>query len=210
MSAKPTSEIELVNLALMQLHQGMVSSLLDENDAAAEAALLLVAPCRRALLRGYMWNFAKKRGAMLKVANKTPKFGFDSFYQQPEDMVRFLAFDPAACVQRYDIEGRYICLDGTANSVNIEYIKDETDVNLWDASFVKAFYLELAIELCMPVTGDLKKQMGLRDRQKEWLPEALGVDLLEKPLEITDESKAQRARESLHDDLGYGDINFSF
>lgn len=212
MSAKPTAEIDLVNLAYMQIRQGEVTSLLDTNDPQAQLASKLVAPVRRGLLRSStLWNFAKKRYSAPLVVGTTPDHDFDSFYQLPNDLLRLhkigettLDGDEPADL-RYDIEGRYLCLDGTESSVPITYTRDEEDINKWDALFTQAFILELAIWLCMPVTGDLKMQMGLRARLTEMLAEAVTVDLQEKPLDIIDNSRPQVARDnsdSMFSDLG--------
>lgn len=206
MSAKPTAEIDLVNLSLMQLHQGEVTSLLDTNDPVAQLALIQVAPTRRMLLRSSaLWNFAKKRDTAARVTNITPKFDYDSFYQLPQDLLRlhYIGEERDRCNRRYDIQGRFLLLDGTDASVPVTYTRDEEDISLWDALFVDCFILQLAIKLAFPVTGDRGIQRELRDQLKELLPEAAIVDLQERPLQFDDHSNAQRARESLdiHSDI---------
>lgn len=197
MSAKPTAEIELVNLALMQLHQGEVTSLLDTNDPLAQLALKAVAMVRRGLLRSTtLWNFAKKRDTCPKTVGSAPSFDFESFYTIPNDCIRIHRIgEMCASKVRHDIQGRLLCLDGAESSVPITYTRDEDDINKWDPLFVEAFVIELAIWLCFPVTGDRAIQRELRGRLQEILAEAATVDLQEKPLDIQDYSRPQLARE---------------
>lgn len=197
MSAKPTAEIDLVNLALMQLHQGEVTSLLDTNDPLAQLALKAVAMVRRGLLRSTtLWNFAKERTTAARVTSSTPAFDFDSFYTLPNNCIRIRSIGKQCADKvRHDIQGRYLCLDGTEASVPITYTKDEEDINKWDPLFVEAFVIELAIWLCFPVTGDRAMQRELRSRLQEILAEAATVDLQEKPLDFDDYSRPQLARD---------------
>lgn len=200
MSAKPTAEIDLVNLALMQLHQGEVTSLLDSNDPLAQLALKAVAMVRRGLLRSStLWNFAKQRASASRVTTATPAFDFDSFYTLPNDCLRIHRIgELAADKVSHDIQGRYLCLQDTEPSVYLTYTRDEEDINKWDALFVEAFVIELAIWLCFPVTGDRAIQRELRSRLTEILSEAATVDLQEKPLDIEDYSRPQLAREDAY------------
>lgn len=196
-ASKPVSEIEVANLALLQLHQGAITSVDDENDPAAVAVKRIIAQRRRSVLRNYVWNFAKKRALAARVTSAAPAFDYDSYYQLPNDLVRLLWVGEDA--DRYnpydwDIEGRYLLLAGTENSVKITYTRDVTDVTLWDSLFVDVIVLEIADHLCMPITGDRALQQMIQARLKEIRAEAVAVDHQERPVRVTEMDRIAQAR----------------
>lgn len=203
-ASKPVSEIEIVNLALLQLHQGAVTSLLDENDAAAVAALRCVASTRRGLLRSHPWNFAKKRAKLNLLATPTPAFDFEAYYQLPPDCLRIIRVGTEAepyAPSEYDIEGRYLALKDTPTTVPLTYTRDVEDVTLWDALFVEAVTKYLAVELCPAITGDRGIQRELRTRAQEFLAEAVAIDHQEAPVRVTDRDYFAEARANVEGEI---------
>lgn len=220
--AQPTSSVDLVNIALLQLYQGNITSLQDANDPVATAGLRLYDMRRRSLLRNFLWNFARTRNVASLVSNQAPPFDYQAYYQLPLDCLalqwvgfdwnRYASFD-------YDIQGRFILLNpddpawmtappnGATQqpSVNIEYTRDETDVTLFDPLFVDTFTLNLAVDMCMPVTGDRELLADLRSRLKEVLAEAVAANHRERPIRVTQVDYIAQARQ-LTDDFGSYDL----
>jgi hypothetical protein len=145
-----TTDVEVCNLALARLGQKPISSLSDADDASAVCDLHYDTT-RRALLRSYVFNFAKKVDELTVSSTETPAFGYESAFALPSDFIRLLSLGdytinadtPAGL---YDIVGNFIYTDqeDSADTLNICYIRDNETVAQWDALFVKLMYLELA------------------------------------------------------------------
>lgn len=191
--AAPSGKVDIVNLAALQLYQEPITSLEDTNNKLAGAASRVFDFRRRAFLRNYMPNFARKRSVLTKVSGVAPHHDFDTFYDMPNDCLRVLRvgddttrFYPI----RYKIEGRYIAVNASdvssANSIDLHHVTDQENFNLWDALYIEAFALDLAHWLCMPITGDLEHKDYLGKLRDAALAEAVAINHQENPLTITD------------------------
>lgn len=82
------------------------------------------------------------------------------------------------------------------NVLTIRYIKDVADITLWDSEAIKVFALELARELCMPVTKDPKILAMINGLLEVEIAHASSVDGQERaPLRI-ERSRIIEARQS--------------
>lgn len=86
----PAVALDVVNLALLQLYQGVLTTLTDPTDPAAQPGLLIYDQCRVSTIRNFDWNFARTRGTATLVTGKVPPFDFDTFYQMPANSLRLL------------------------------------------------------------------------------------------------------------------------
>ncbi len=210
----PAINVDVVNLALLQLYQGGITTLSDLTNPVAIAANAMVDQCRRSLLKNYNWVFARKRGVCPHVANKAPAFDYTDFYQLPNDFVKLLwigfdweRYDP----KDYDFEQGYIAFNGqnsqgtlVTTSLNILYIADITDVTQWSPLFIDVVALDLARRLCMPVTGDKDLKDRLEKSFREMLAEARAIDHMERPVRVTERERIMEGRvmaNELLDDL---------
>ena len=71
-------------------------------------------------------------------------------------------------------EGGLLLTDAT--SLLIVYIFDQTDVAKWSASFIKAFWLDLAIEACYSLTQDKVLKQSIMDEREQFMGEARSYD----------------------------------
>ena len=196
--AKPVSDIEIVNLALLQIHEAGVTTLSDTNNVVSTMGRNLVAPTRRATLGNYcIWNFAKKRTYISKDNNTAPAFDYESRYLLPNDFIRLVQvgteedqWDP----QLYDIEGRYILTNDSDASIPIIYVRDVEEVNEWSPLFVDLVVLELAVRLCVPVTGDRLLKRDLVAERDGKIAEAAMVDHQERPVQVIEVDPIRDAR----------------
>lgn len=158
----PSSDTELCNLALSHLGEAPIVSLNDDSKAA-RACALEYQPTLDALLREHRWNFAKDR-ATLSQLSAVPAFGWDHAYQLPSNFLRVLEFNDTeigdVISEEFDIEGQAILTDSDA--VNLVFIKRITDTTLFDALFVRAFSLQLAINISAPILGTTNKTAELQ------------------------------------------------
>src|SRR6266704_7210343 len=96
------SEVDIVNLAMVQLGQSRITTMLDTSKAAKSANAIFALERDREL-RSHIWNFAVKR-VQLAASTVRPAFGFQSQYPLPADYLRAIAvgcFAPGATLAVY-------------------------------------------------------------------------------------------------------------
>ena len=182
-----TSDVSIANRALGKLGQTTITSL-TQDSTAARAVNAAYESVRRAEIRKHPWNFAKKR-ARLAASADTPLFDFAYQFPFPSDCLRVLN---KADVD-WKIEGQAILSDDSG-PLDIIYLRDVTDPNVFDEAFIEAFACKLAMELAEKLTSSSEK----RDRaQKEYqyaLQEARRTNAIERMSEDRIEDDWERAR----------------
>lgn len=179
--APPSTGVDICNLALGRL--GSTVAVTDIATPVGKAAILCAQHypvTRRAILRGpRVFGFAKQYAQLTVDATVTIPYGdFTSAYRLPNDFLRLLTLGDHTVGSPkdsalFDVVGRHIYTadEDEADTVNIQYIRDVTNVGLWDALFVKLCYLELAKALApgMTVKSSLVKDIDeeLRDVRLE-------------------------------------------
>ena len=143
------SEVSIVNQALARVGQPGVVNLADA-DRWARVANLHYAPKRDTLLRDYRWRFAIRRAEIPALA-ENPLFGYAHQYGKPTDCLRVLSineedpeFDLGIDTDLWTIEGDAILTDA-APPIKVRYVARIIDPTRFDASFVDAFALFLAM-----------------------------------------------------------------
>lgn len=186
----PSQAVDICNLALARL--GQTVEITDIVDPVGKAAILCARHypmTRRRLLRGpRVFNFAKERVQLTTNELITPAFGFASVFDLPNDFLRFLtlgdidANDPRLPTL-YDIRGKRIYTDETdeSDTLNLSYIKDETNVSVWDAIFVNLMRLELAMDMAVGFTLKTSAVRDLNEELKDVRLEAGAVSGQESP-----------------------------
>ena len=85
-----------------------------------------------------------------EIWENVPPYPWDYQYDLPSDFLRFVKTDPLG--QTFEISGALFKSDESA--VLMEYVKQVSDVTLFDVLFVKVLALELAVKMCMPLLHD--------------------------------------------------------
>lgn len=155
--AIPTTEIHVANLALGAIGQDPISSISSPTTRPEKVVSRHFAATRRALLREFIFNFAKQQETLQISETVEPEFGWDFAYPLPGDFIRLLSLGniPDELMiqgKYYDFgSGKYIYTDEESDDdvLYITYIRDETLVARWDSLFVKLMYLQLASDLVM-------------------------------------------------------------
>ncbi len=147
----PTSEIQIVNLALGRIGQGPVTSIETPTSVNEIRMAAHYAPCRQKLLRAYIFNFSKKLATLTAASGVAPAFGYSSAFSMPADSLRLLAVGDVTInddtpAGYYDFDDGYLCTDQTDNDGNlqIQYVKDVKTVSKWDVLFRDLMRLQLA------------------------------------------------------------------
>lgn len=158
-----SSETEICNLALSHLGESPIASL-EDNTAASRACAQHYELARDEVLRSHRWNFAQGRRVLSRLA-EAPEFRWAHKYQLPEDCLRVLEVNDSEIgdwiSDEYVIEGRELLTD--ADTVNLVYTKQITDVSLFDSLFVKALGYKLGVALSEIIRGTTTKTVELAE-----------------------------------------------
>lgn len=166
------SKIDICNFALQNIGANKITSLNEGTTEAIECNFRYDS-ARRALLQMCPWNFATKRVNLSADVN-TPAFGYAYQYTLPSDFLylvmtsleerhqapaakvynsNFYVSDvpTAATIDKYRIEGNRLLTHDT--SVGIVYVADETDTQLYSATFTELLARLLSVMISYRVTG---------------------------------------------------------
>lgn len=182
-------QMDIVNSALHRIGAKKLTALTD-NTESARVMTVEWPLARDRLLRRYRWSFAMNR-VQLAADASAPDWGFSYRYQLPADFIRldlvndiFVGLDMSdyrnSDMGEYSLEGRYLLTDIGA-PLKIRYIKQVTDVGLYDASFSPTLALQLALDACERITQSTTKKESIRADLREAVVEAVRAGAIEKP-----------------------------
>ena len=173
-----TSKVDIANGALQKLGAKRIESLTQDHPNA-RSVNAAYASVRRAMLRRYNWGFAISRASIAADSDDSLWGGWNR-YSLPNDFLKLIRDDESGQFVDWKIEGLYI-LTADASPLEIRYVADIDDPNYYDALFVEAFALKLAIETCEEITQSTSKLAGLQARYEECIAEAKLEGAIEKP-----------------------------
>ncbi len=167
---KMASEVEICNLALQKVGASRISSL-TENSKEAKECNFAYALVRDREIRKYKWNFAKAR-TLLAPDTTTPIFGQDYQFSLPSDCIRPL---PTNQDTDWEIEGRKL-LSSSAAIIELKYIKQVIDPNLFDDAFIDVLAIALALQINERLTQSNTKKQITKDDYREAIAMARKVN----------------------------------
>lgn len=175
-----SSEVEICNRALQKLGARRISSLTEDNDTA-RACNTAYEPCRDDELRAHPWSFAITRESLAADSDE-PAFGRANAFALPSKCLRLLPPYPEDNEWNLDwlVEGSKIYTDDDA-PLEIRYIQQVTDPNLFDSSFRECLAARLAMELCEPITQSNTKWRRTERDYIRALRQARRVNAIEGP-----------------------------
>jgi hypothetical protein len=159
------SVIEICNLALAKIgHEPRINDL-NENTKGARLCSTFYNPCRRALLREFLWRFARKK-AVLAPLSETPAFDGGKMFQLPADCLRVIGTDDdyKYGYGRWYVEQDKIIAD--TDVLNIVYIADIENPAYFDPIFDQALACRLAIDLSIPITQSGTRRSEMVDEYR--------------------------------------------
>jgi hypothetical protein len=203
MTAPPTAPVDIYNLAMLQLYQEPITSF-EDKSLAGRVGNRIYDHVRQTLLRNSTWNFARKRVELSPVANETPSFDYETYYQLPADCLKIHhlgeewdLWDPIP----YDIQGKRLLVNPTwqgstdaGTSLKLEYTRDVTDPTQFDAMFTNLFKYALAAEAAMPITGNFDLAVGARKMFEIARKEAVMINHQERPTRVIRRDYVAEAR----------------
>lgn len=165
------SNIQICNNALLRLGGNTIASF-NDNTTSSSACQNFYESTRKALLRTFIWNFAKTRVA-IAASSSAPAFEYTNQYPLPADFLRVVNIYQKQSA--YKIEGTML-LSNDAAPLNLIYIKDVTDTTQFDDLFVEALTLLLAIRMGPRLNGVGFTPGTMAEELKEQLSMAKLVD----------------------------------
>lgn len=193
-------QITICNMSLARIRQDTIESITEANSVGAQYCNLFYDPVRQMALQEHPWQFAKKTKAL--ALTTTDPLGWEYEYQKPSDCLRMLRLAPEGGTDlvRTFVEGEMVYspssngpskvafeIEGDVIHANLEeaygiYIQDVEDVTLFSPAFVKYFYLRLAAEIAMPITGKMALRKAILAEVEEAKMQARALSSLEKHL----------------------------
>lgn len=158
----PTAPADICTMATDYLKTDGVNNLSPATKTVEALCNRWYDVARQSVLSLFPFTFAKSR-ATLSLAAIAPAFGYPDRYQLPKDFLtlQFVNVEGAPLTQAsYAIEGDdsglYILMDNdSAESLNIGYVRDVTDITKWTMTAKNLLALELAEKIAYAVTGKI-------------------------------------------------------
>lgn len=168
-----TTNITICNQALGMLGAKGISSF-EENTENARRCAALYEPTRKALLRMHPWSFAKRR-VQLSPVSTHPVFGYQHAFPLPRDFIR--VYDVGEI--EYEVENRHILAN--TSLINLVYVADEQNEEMWDSLFTECMALYLVRKLAKPITGSSAEGEEAWQELKNMLQQARAINGQERP-----------------------------
>ena len=168
-----TTSISICNEALSMIGAKAIQSFEDNTENARRCASIYDST-RRGLLRMHPWSFAKKRAQLAPVSTH-PAFGYSNAFPLPKDFLRL--YDSGQ--YEYEMEGRHILAN--TNLINLVYVHDEDNEELWDSLFSECMALYLVSKLAKPITGSNAEADSAWQKLQNMLKQARAINGQERP-----------------------------
>lgn len=145
------TEVDICNRALGRLGEQRILTMADASGAG-RACQLHFEGTRDEVLRSHRWNFATERAALSRLL-PNPPFGWAYRYGLPVDFIRALEVNGTEDGRGnpWSIESGALMTNEA--TVNLVYIRRETNVARWDSLFGEAVTLKLAMKLATVLRG---------------------------------------------------------
>jgi len=187
-----SSETDFLNTALGRAGLPAITSL-QAQEPNAQWCRTLYPPLRRAMIRSYQPNFAKKR-KILQPDATGPVFGYAYAFNLPDKCLMVIEYagdlptvpttDPKyyAITTTWKVEGRQLLSNDSI--VAVRYVEDIDNPALWDPMWFQWLATLLAADLIDAVYKDPNRSKVKREEAiAYWMPSALATDGQEKSLQ---------------------------
>lgn len=167
--ARPTSPVDVCNLALDELKQAPVNSITTPLTVAEFVCSRWYDQSRQESLFAHPWKFGIKRIQLTPNPTTTPLFGYAYAYDLPTDYIRLVTVGDdyiGDLKSEFEIESNQllavsgdVTFDGTTKDVR--YIFDAVDVTKFSPGFIKYLALRMALNMCnkFSISSQLKKDL---------------------------------------------------
>ncbi len=174
------SEIEVMNRALDFLREAPIASI-DENRLPARWMKRNFPAVRNQVANMHIWKFMMQR-ATLAADPTPPAWEWSYQYRKPTDCLRVLPLRHEGKMDGilipHQVEGDFILTNAPA-PLRIRYLKLETNVAKWPATFINAVAAKLAEELAPQLTGKQSAAGDMKVKFSEYMTMAASIDSAE-------------------------------
>ncbi len=178
--ALPETKTDICKLVLGRIGSKTVTEdeITDDSGVIAPHCNLHYEQTRDALLRSHYWRFASTRAEL--EAGDTPDFEWDYAFDLPDNFLAMKSIyddnEPDHVYRNhYELEGSLLLTN--EDECEIKYIKQVTDVTLFDPLFIEVFVLTLALKLVMPLSQDRELYAEIKDElYKQVMPKVRALD----------------------------------
>lgn len=166
--ARPSSPEDICNLALDDLKQSAISSIVTPQSAVEKACARHYDQTRAESLEAHPWVFATVRVELTPDPSEVVPFGFTYAYQLPSDYLRLVSIgdDYLRDIKRdYRIEENYLLMpsgnDADGTTLDVRYVKDLTTVSQFSPLFVRYLIKRLALNMSnkFTISSGLRQQL---------------------------------------------------
>jgi len=184
------SQIDIVNLALLELGEATIASL-TEGTSAAITMNAIYTIVRQELLRKHRWSFSRRQANLAALAAE-PIWNYSHQIQLPSDCLQLIGIkgytsDPSYtqlgvpdAYPTYQIYGRTIYIND-AGPIYIDYVGDITDTTLFDSAFVTAFAMALATRAAQRITQSNSIAQVAEGKYMQAIRDAVRANAIEIP-----------------------------
>jgi len=173
------TEVDIANQALARVGSADIMSLGDADDENARVVNRFYTQTVKECLRAHPWSCATGRTTLARLT-ETPEFGYDYYFQLPNDFMRALylndinVWDPLDC---WAIEQDRILSDEEA--IKLVYVKYDEDATTYDDLLVNAIVIKLAAKIVGSLTGEMGRAATFLAEFQVIMSEAKTVDARE-------------------------------
>lgn len=194
MSMKPTSKIDICNIALDYINQAKITNIDTPSTKIEKLFNRQYEFVKRFVLRMHSWNFANKR-VLIPQDAVAPAFGYPAQYELPADYIRIKRIGGRYDYydKDYEIEDGKLLCDFEA-PLPLNYIYDVTDVTKMDPLFIQVLALELALNVGFDINASTTETQRISGLLDEAWNRAKSVDGQESPIRRVERSRFLEAR----------------
>lgn len=167
------SSTQIVNMALVKVGQGSLTSLeLDESEVAVTARVVYDL-CLDDMLAAHPWNFANQRVSLPALSFTQVGTAWTKAYQLPNDCLRVHSLEPLGA--QFEVNGRVLLCDVAAPAI-VTYMKRESDTTFFPPLFTMALVYRLAMEFSTTLSARDSHTSNFTQQYFSKLQEAKAAD----------------------------------
>ncbi len=157
-----TSETAIGNGALIKLGVSELILSLDDNSTTALLIKHSLPRQRDILFRSHPWKFNKTYSTLAQTTKPAGVFDYQYVFQLPNDCARVFDTDSSDSVRWSEIGGNLLACD--AETVQIMYGKNSTDVSRYTADFIEVLELGIAADIAFALTQSTAQADAMKKR----------------------------------------------
>lgn len=167
------TKISICNEALSMIGAKSIISF-DESTENARRCASIYDQTRKSLLRMHPWSCAIKRIKLSPLVQQ-PAFGWSHQFVLPKDFERLIS----ASTNDFEFENRHILAN--CNLINLIYVFDNDNEQMWDSLLVEAMSLYMVTKLAKPITASQTEADSAWQKLQNILKQARAINGQERP-----------------------------